>query len=480
MDDSQSISGVTRRPLTLITQIGYVVGHILNDLCSSCWFTYFLIYFTKIMAFSPASAGTLMLIGQVADGLCTPLVGILIDKVNFRYGKRKTWHAIGSVSVAVSFGFVFHKCLGCENSSYLEQMLYYSAFILIFQFGWAATQISHLSLIPVLTVDRKKIVLLNSFRTGLTFISGIVVYCIMWMLLRTSDSKTLSHKDDVSFNHLAYSVICIGSVFTIVFHCLVREATDEELEGQLQETEALIKIEPMTVKSWFYMPQFYLIALMYVCTRMACNIPQVYIPLYLTKTLRLDKEAIAYYPLMILVCSVVGSFICRFTDKRMGHKFTYLCGGLVTMGASAWFYFQDREHAVYTYGAAAMIGVGTSSMLILSLSMTADLVGVHTKSGSFVYGAMSLCDKIGNGIVIALVQQFHPADCDPSAFHCPVANYYRYTVAFIPGGAAVVGSIAIVMLLMLRARQQAERTKVTNVQALLRTESENSLSNDEQ
>ena len=43
----------------------------------------------------------------------------------------------------------------------------------------------------------------------------------------------------------------------------------------------------------------------------------------------------------------------------------------------------------------------------------------------------------------------------------------RYTVAFIPGGAAVVGSIAIVMLLMLRARQQAERTKVTNVQGKL-------------
>ena len=48
-----------------------------------------------------------------------------------------------------------------------------------------------------------------------------------------------------------------------------------------------------------------------------------------------------------------------------------------------------------------------------------------------------------------------------------VAYSRRYTVAFIPGGAAVVGSIAIVMLLMLRARQQAERTKVTNVQGKL-------------
>jgi len=349
-------------------------------------------------------------------------------------------------------------------------MLYYSAFIVIFQFGWASTQISHLSLIPVLTVCRKKIVLLNAFRTGFTFVSGIVVYCIMWLLLRGSDSKTLGHNDEVSFHHLAYSVIVIGSVFTIMFHCLVREASDEELEEQLLETEALIKIEPRTVRDWFHMPQFYLIAIMYVCTRMACNIPQVYIPLYLTKTLALDKESIAYYPLIMLICSVLGSFICRFTDKRMGHKFTYLCGGFITIGASAWFYFQDRQHAVYTYGAAAMIGIGTSSMLILSLSMTADLVGVHTKSGSFVYGAMSLCDKIGNGIVIALIQQFHPEDCDPSVFHCPVANYYRYTVAFIPGGAAVVGSLAIMLMVIYRLRSQAERSKITNIQAIFKRE----------
>ena len=105
-------------------------------------------------------------------------------------------------------------------------------------------------------------------------------------------------------------------------------------------------------------------------------------------------------------------------------------------------------------------------MLIMSLSMTADLIGINTvttiirtlylviilcleyyevyvlhnvqiisllildvytnlqATGAFVYGSMSLLDKISNGIVIAMVQHFHPDHCTP--VDCPTAQYYRY------------------------------------------------------
>ena len=63
---------------------------------------------------------------QVADGLATPLVGIAIDKVGIqKYGKRKTWHLIGTACVAIAFSFIFHKCFGCEDSSELVQQIYY-------------------------------------------------------------------------------------------------------------------------------------------------------------------------------------------------------------------------------------------------------------------------------------------------------------------------------------------------------------------
>ena len=65
-------------------------------------------------------------IPQVADGLATPVVGIAIDKIGIQsYGKRKTWHAIGTACVAVAFSFIFHKCFGCEDSSEVVQQVSY-------------------------------------------------------------------------------------------------------------------------------------------------------------------------------------------------------------------------------------------------------------------------------------------------------------------------------------------------------------------
>ena len=151
--------------LTWKTKICYGVGHVLNDLCASMWFTYLLVYLHKVVKFSNAAAGTLLLIGQIADAICTPIVGIESDRTGrFQYGRRKIWHLVGVISVALSFPFVFNLCLGCENSKPWSKFIYYAPFIAIFQFGWAASQISHLSLIPELTTDDNEKCGLNAIR----------------------------------------------------------------------------------------------------------------------------------------------------------------------------------------------------------------------------------------------------------------------------------------------------------------------------
>lgn len=58
---------------------------------------------------------------------------------------------LGTFSVLLSFPFIFNQCLGCDpNTPQWVSLTYFTPFIVIFQFGWAATQISHLSLIPEL------------------------------------------------------------------------------------------------------------------------------------------------------------------------------------------------------------------------------------------------------------------------------------------------------------------------------------------
>lgn len=86
----------------------YGVGHFINDLVVTCWFN-FLLYFLKRVAQTPV-ASYVILIGQVTDGLFTPVVGFLSDKFDTRFGtlrnmlgKRIPWYLGGVLLVSISF-----------------------------------------------------------------------------------------------------------------------------------------------------------------------------------------------------------------------------------------------------------------------------------------------------------------------------------------------------------------------------------------
>ena len=150
-------------------RLGYGTGHVLNDMCAAMWFTYLLIFFHKVLSFSHLAAGALLTIGQFADGISTVFVGIFSDKGdNFwlcnRYGNRKSWHLVGTACVVFSFPFIFLPCQTCEDADPWALMIYYSAFVVIFQFGWASVQISHLSMIPDLTSCQNEYTFLTSIR----------------------------------------------------------------------------------------------------------------------------------------------------------------------------------------------------------------------------------------------------------------------------------------------------------------------------
>ena len=87
------------RLLTKRQKFAYGVGHVLNDIVASMWFTYLIVFFNHVLGFNSVLSGTVLLIGQIADALATPFVGFESDKNDdfwlCRYGRRKTWHLLG-------------------------------------------------------------------------------------------------------------------------------------------------------------------------------------------------------------------------------------------------------------------------------------------------------------------------------------------------------------------------------------------------
>lgn len=92
------------RTLSPAARLSFAVGHFLNDLCAGMWFTYLLLFLHSVRGYSSRGAGLLLLLGQAADGLCTPLVGYEADRAACaRCGPRKAWHLAGEPSTPSRF-----------------------------------------------------------------------------------------------------------------------------------------------------------------------------------------------------------------------------------------------------------------------------------------------------------------------------------------------------------------------------------------
>lgn len=308
-------SGPASARLPLGQRAALSVGHVLNDLCSAVWFTYLLIYMQYVRGLSGSIAGLTLLIGQIADGIATPFVGIESDRPTdwwlCRYGKRKTWHLVGTICVVFSFPLIFTQCLGCtSDTSPIAQLVYYSSFIVIFQFGWAAVQIAHLSLIPDLTACSDERTEINAWRYAGTVISNVIVYSVIWALLGLDDDDSGSEASEGShhvcpsdaprFRDLVLIVVGIGIVFSIIFHVFVKERSsknykrlpDKVLEDDTISIVSLdysLPANHLKWKHWFLVPQFYKVSFLYMTTRLCINLTQTYIPFYLQESLNLKR-----------------------------------------------------------------------------------------------------------------------------------------------------------------------------------------------
>ncbi|XP_063928728.1 major facilitator superfamily domain-containing protein 12-like isoform X1 [Zophobas morio] len=430
------------RRLPLKLQLAYGVGHVLNDVCASMWFTYLLVFFHLVLQFSNWEAGFMLLVGQVADAVSTPFVGFHSDQTdNFwlcRYGRRKTWHLIGTVCVLTTFPFIFAPCINCTDSHKWAQIFYYCVFITIFQFGWASVQISHLSLIPELTPNEHDRTKLTAIRYSFTVVSNLLVYVITWAILHINSGaeSKVGPGDADKFQHVVWTGLAIGIVASVIFHVFVKE------EGAFGTTNDVRGTQLRTpIKDLLMSLEVYQVAVVYMSTRLFVNLTQVFIPLYLHETLDMTASALALIPLIMFIGSFVTSMTIEKLNRGFGRRLSYILGVLMGISACIWIKLGsgDPLKAYQIHIIAVLIGACGSITLVTSLGITADLIGDKTDSGAFVYGIMSFTDKLANGVAVVIIQDLHK---DPTN-----KSYYRDTLTYVCGGSAILGALAVISLL---------------------------------
>ncbi|CEF59702.1 Major facilitator superfamily domain, general substrate transporter-containing protein [Strongyloides ratti] len=439
--------------------LGCSIGHFYNDLCACMWFTYLMIFLEKVLHFPSEKSGFLMLIGQVADGLCTPVVGFLSDggyipKFLKPLGKRISWHLIGTIAVGITFPLIFSGCWFCQNSTGWLGVAYLILCITLFQFGWASVQISHLALIPEMTNCQAIRTSMQSFRYAFSMIANVLVFTLLYYLFQNDEEPEIIDENDLkNFSHAGLVLTIVGLSTSILFYLLTKShwkievnTSNNEISILQNERNNIYNYDKMNWYKWFKNFQYYLITILYMLCRLSVNVSQVYFPFYIIITLKMSKNFVAILPLIIYISSFFSSIFIGipWISKKLNRKATFMFGIFIGILNCVFFYC---DHKNLTFVLVIFMGISQSILLVSSISITADLINKNTESGAFVYGSMSLFDKFSNGIVFQIIEIFNPSCTSMKGANIDCSQFYRDILIFIPGFCGIVMFIILLILL---------------------------------
>uniref|UniRef100_A0A0A0K652 Major facilitator superfamily (MFS) profile domain-containing protein n=2 Tax=Cucumis sativus TaxID=3659 RepID=A0A0A0K652_CUCSA len=431
-DDESSLSYT--QPIGRWSIFCFGLGHMLNDITAACWFTYLLLFLTDI-GLSPGNAATVMLSGQVADGVTTIFAGELID----RFGHLKIWHGAGSVLVAVSFSSVFGGCLPCilfSRSSSTLQTVGYSFFAAIFNVGWAATQVSHMSMVNCITLNSTSRVALASCRNAFNMIANLSLYAVA--LLVFSIIKAKSHADiEYQYRVIAYISIFIGCCFVVIFLVGTKEPS---LKVAVQGNRG----SRISWSYWFKKVLYYQVALAYVLTRLIVNVSQAFLAYYVINDLHMAQSATALVPAIIYVFSFIISVVLQevvWTGQRL--KIYYSAGGIIWMFCGAVILILPSSLSTFMYVMSTFIGIANALMMVTGVSMQSVLVGTDLNGCAFVCGSLSFLDKISCGLALYFLESFQSISALHVSENTPLDATYisvtRYGLGLVPAVCAFLG-----------------------------------------
>ena len=119
--------------------------------------------------------------------------------------------------------------------------------------------------------------------------------------------------------------------------------------------------QSMTVREWLCLPQLYIVALIYMATRLSVNVTQVYVPLYLQKTLKLPPGSVATIPLTMYTFGLIITIFIKLINKYCGRQISYIFGATLTIIGAVCVLLVDLHYTsginqYRVYGVAALMG----------------------------------------------------------------------------------------------------------------------------
>jgi GPH family glycoside/pentoside/hexuronide:cation symporter len=162
---------MTNTRLSPIEKIGYGLGDFGSNVVFQTVIILLPSFYTDVFGLAPAAMGLMFLLVRLLDTVTDPIMGVIADNTNTRWGKFRPYMLWFSVPFAVVFVLTYWTPDLAGNQKLLYAYVTYAALMLLY----TVVNIPYCALGGVITADSQERVSANSYRFFLATSAGVLI-----------------------------------------------------------------------------------------------------------------------------------------------------------------------------------------------------------------------------------------------------------------------------------------------------------------
>ena len=376
--------------LGVVTKLAYGVGDLGPAIVASINGFFLNAFLIEVAGIRPATAALIFLLVKAWDAVNDPLIGMLTDRTNTRWGRRRPWLLFG----AVPFGLAFFLQWVVPDWSDTGLFWYYLLVALLLDTGFTAVNVPYAALTPELTQDYDERTSLNAYRFSFSILGGTFAAFFHAVIVGGYEGTAVLRGYLISAGIWA-GVIVLSNIITFAF---TRES---------QFRAAAIEEIPFFqgLKIAFSNRAFINVTLIYLLAWLAIQFVQNNLILYV-KYWGQAEEQFQWLLLALQFGSFFFLLIWSRVSQRIGKQKVYYIGTAFWVVAGILLFFVPAGNVSWLFVLGPIASIGVSVCYLIPWSLLPDVVDLdevetgQRREGIF-YGFFVFLQKLGISLGIA-------------------------------------------------------------------------------
>ncbi|HUM88678.1 MAG TPA: MFS transporter [Prolixibacteraceae bacterium] len=380
--------------VSLKEKIGYGLGDAASSMFWKIFSFYLAIFYTDIFGISAVAAGTMFLVTRIWDTANDPIMGIIGDRTNTRWGKFRPYLLWG----AIPFGILGILLFTTPNFDTTGRLVYAYITYTFMMMAYTAVNVPYASLLGVMTANTNDRTTLASYRMVFAFGGSLLVVAIYQPLVDFFKS--------VVTVETAYqlTMVVIGAI-AVLFFFLTFSWTKERIKPPKSQQNSLKEDFKNLLANvpWFVLLGAGVMTLIFNSVR--DGVAMYYFKYYIVDdtAVAISKMTFTFSTLYFLVgqaFNMAGVIMAKPVSALLGKRKTFMLAMVGAAVFSSMFYFCNKDNVALVYVLQSVTSFCAGIIFPLLWSMYADTADYSEwKTGrratGLVFSASSMSQKLG-------------------------------------------------------------------------------------